>query len=547
MNIPAPSQQYDSYDYNYTSGRLRENFANEASYGGGVGGEQDPSMDAYKQQLSQYIQQAQIELSRLQQGTPEYEQDLAYYQQALEYAQQVGLQVQPMQGMGNEFDPLSNRGAAGYGANPSYQDSSKIVYEDALPAMTADRKDLREEHFYSPPYDFTVPGAATAVASNEVDPNHPDKTRVCVAVTWPDGTVKKHYFYNVDWKENGLTLQSTSPENQITLDPSLAGNTHVTTAEIGGSNSTSQAGDPPTKMDGDKRVYDGQSFDISPVAEGSNKETKVMASGDVMITPNSNEEYYVVDYQGGKYIVKVYANDEDFKSHKIKETISINGSLVDSIYFAADRSRVALAPSLRDHNDIHSLNDSDEAKKITLDSETDDVAGSDQNAGEIFDNFKATLGSNKSDAQILSALKQAGLLSPSDTLETLKQKMGATPPSFPPTFSNQAGSDFQKLINAIVILDDQISNKLNVIRANPSDPNINSLLQQATGRLKTDLQALYPEHNISMPFEAASAGTTDRYILNNLNFDGTEFSWTKNTWYEVEVTPIGIVNGKTYR
>lgn len=371
MNIPAPSQQYDSYNYAYTS--LRQTFVNDTGSDYGMGGYDygydQAAVDAYKQQLAAYIQQAKAEYAQLQAGDPRRAQVEAYIQQAYQYASQVGLIVDGNPGMNNEWDPLAASTNGGYGITPSYQDPNKVIYEDILPAMTADKNNLKEEHFYAPPYDFTVPGSATANVTSEVDPNHPDKTRICVTVTWPDGKVKRHYFYNVDWKDTGLTIRSTSPENQITLDASVAENSHVSTSEIGGNNESSQAGDPPTRMDGDKRIYDGQDFDISPVEEGDNKETKVMASGDVIITPNSNEEFYVVDYQDGKYIVKVYASDEDFKNKKVKETITIDGALVDNIHFLTDPSRIAFTPALREGSDIHTLNTSKEADKISLETE----------------------------------------------------------------------------------------------------------------------------------------------------------------------------------
>ncbi len=123
-------------------------------------------------------------------------------------------------------------------------------------------------------------------------------------------------------------------------------------------------------MDGDKRVYDGTSFDISPVQSGTNKQTKVMASGDVSITPNSNEEYYVMEYQAGppaKYIVKVYANDADKAANKIKETITIDGALIDHISFGGDPSRIEFAGALGSVGDAHTLNSSAPgAAKITL-------------------------------------------------------------------------------------------------------------------------------------------------------------------------------------
>ena len=102
------------------------------------------------------------------------------------------------------------------------------------------------------------------------------------------------------------------------------------------------AGDPPTKMDGKTRVYDGSDFNISPVASGSDEKTRVLARGEVTITPNSNEEYYEMNYDSAtkKYTVKVYANDDDYKKKKVKETIEIDGALVKKVHFAGAKSRI---------------------------------------------------------------------------------------------------------------------------------------------------------------------------------------------------------------
>lgn len=352
MNIPAPSQQYDSYN-NYSYSGLRQNWANDTGpdYGMGGYGYDPAAVEAYKRELAAYIQRAQAELSTLQAGSPEYQQDMFYLQQAYQYAEQVGLQVQGTPGIGNEFDPLAASANAGYGITPSYQDPNKVIYEDILPAMTADKNNLKEEHFYAPPYDFTVPGSATANVTSEVDPNNPDKTRICVTVTWPDGKVKRHYFYNVDWKENALILRSTAPDHQFNLDASVTENKNIKMAEIGevvkteeeiaaeaeeekeltAVNPEALSDTPPSILseDGKKAIYNKESDPTITVYPNGPTTNEIQASGIFTLNAYRQSDRFVVKEEGENLIITVTTTNDKGEEKTI--TYTVNKNQIDKI------------------------------------------------------------------------------------------------------------------------------------------------------------------------------------------------------------------------
>jgi hypothetical protein len=93
-------------------------------------------------------------------------------------------------------------------------------------------------------------------------------------------------------------------------------------------------------MDGDTRVFDElPNYNISPVPSGTGKETEVFASGTVSITPNNNQEFYVMLFENGppsKYVLYVYTDDPKTNSEAVlKETIKIDAALVDQIDLTA--------------------------------------------------------------------------------------------------------------------------------------------------------------------------------------------------------------------
>lgn len=365
MNIPAPGSGYS--DYGYSGGSLRNHFVDDpyGSYGSNEGGYSAGDVAAYRQQLQSYYTQLLSVYRSLQEGDPRRAQARQYIDMSLQYAQQVGMQLQG--GGVNEWDPNSAMIAEqGVSFPISYQDGNHIVTDEGPSTnITVKQNDsvTKQIDAYQKTNTLQIPSSAASVSV--VQTAEGDDVKWEVTITFPNGTTRKIIYHNVDREGFQLNLQSPDT-SQVHVDASVTSGTHaakLNNSELGSSSQSQQAGDPPTRMDGDKRVYDGTSFDISPVPSGTNKETKVLASGDVSITPNSNEEYYVMEYQAGppsKYIVKVYANEADKAATppKIKETITIDGSLVDHISFAGDPSRIEFAGALHATGDVHALNSS---------------------------------------------------------------------------------------------------------------------------------------------------------------------------------------------
>ncbi|GEM_PF-4678243 len=359
MNIPiAHFYQSIGLRQNNTAYSNTESLENQA-YTEASGPQSD-----YGQVITQYIQQCETLLYQLEAGNPLRSTYEAYLKQAQDYyrqyAEQIGLDIAANPSLSQEWDPLNASYQNHSGISPSYQDLNKVIYEQALPPMTADKKDLREEHFYAPPYDFTVPDSATAHVTSEVDPNHPDQTRACVTLTWPDGTVKKHYFYHVDWKENGLTIRAISPENQITLDASIAANSHVTTAEMGevvktteeiaaeekefsAVNPEAPSDTPPSSLseDGKTATYDKEADPAITVYPNGPSQNKISASGTLALNPYRQSDEFYIDFDGEKFTITVQTSNE--KGEEKTLTYIVDGKQIDKIMFnGIDKSKIHL-------------------------------------------------------------------------------------------------------------------------------------------------------------------------------------------------------------
>gem|GEM_PF-2902060 len=341
-SIPPPGS-----DYGYYGGSLRRNESNGVGFTdtSSGAGNIDP------QERAQYCQQLQnaynnyIALKNGGMSSPELDQHIQLCQQ---YAQEVGYELQ---GGSNQWDPNAGTGMnSGAPTFPiSWQDANHIVSEEGAQThvvINHNDSDKRAVDFYQKHNAVQVPsaGASVSVVASVEGTDH----KLEVTITYSDGTTRRLTYHNT--QREGFNLDIQVPDvSQVTKDPAI---TNCNVSELGSSSQTQQAGDAPTRMDGDKRVYDGQSFNISPVASGTNKESTVLASGDVTLTPNSNEEFYVIDYQAtpapAKYIVKVYANEADKAATppKVKETITIDATLVDHVNFAGDASRLTYGSSL---------------------------------------------------------------------------------------------------------------------------------------------------------------------------------------------------------
>jgi len=354
-NIPAPSSGYS--DYGYSGGSLRSHFVDDpyGSYGAGDGGYQSADINAYKQQLQAYYQNLMSVYQSLQAGDPRRAQCQQYLQMSLQYAQQVGLQLQGAPGIGNEWDPNAGAMAGGQSlpGTPTYQDSTHCVFDEGnSTSFAVKQSDANTKQFDIYAKDNTLQVPSNAASVSVVQTTEGSDVKWEVTITFPNGTTRKVVYHHVDREGFNLDIQ-TGDTSQVTKDASVTGGSNadkLSTSELGsGPSSTQRAGDAPTRTEDGKDIYDGASFDISP-APGTGNETVVYASGDVTVTPNSNEEVYVLDFQPtpspGNYVMKVYANAADKAANKIKDTITIDAGLVDHVSFAGDPTRISYGPGL---------------------------------------------------------------------------------------------------------------------------------------------------------------------------------------------------------
>lgn len=383
-NIPAPGSGYTDYSSYGYGGSIRNHFVDDSYSSGG----NSNNVEAYKQQLQSYYQNLLSVYNSLSAGDSRRGQCEEYLRTCQEYAEQVDLQLRGSVGVGggSEWDPNAGMTSTGLSIPISYQDANHIVTDEGPGTnITVRQTDTitKPIDVYQADNTLAIPSNAAVVSVNQVTEGTDVKWEVTIVL---NGVTRKIVYHNVQREGFSLNIQAANPD-QVTANAALTGGPHAAKfekTELGSSSSSNQpAGDPPTRMDGDKRVYDGVSFDISPVTTGTNKQTSVLASGDVTITPNSNEEMYTCDYQAtpapAKYIVKVYANEADKNATppRVRETITIDATLVDHINFGGDASRMEYGTSLRVAGHPEQLDPTKPgASKITVGTSGDGLEGS---------------------------------------------------------------------------------------------------------------------------------------------------------------------------
>ncbi len=137
-----------------------------------------------------------------------------------------------------------------------------------------------------------------------------------------------------------------------------------------------RAGDSPTGEENSSPVYDGKDFSIYPIAEGTNRKTIVRASGTVTLNPNSNSEYFKVEYNDDNknYLVHVYSSKTNWENGVEKETIEVDSELIDHLDLEIDPSRIEFVGELKGR-DQHTLNTGGNGKKIAATLQDIDPAG----------------------------------------------------------------------------------------------------------------------------------------------------------------------------
>jgi len=379
--------QYGADPYGYGTGQAGGAQDPWAAYGLGAGGPgggeaiQTPEMQAYVQQLY-YYHQMYNQMLYSATDPNQISQLRQYDAQVLQYLQQVGApppqEGQPFGGMGPEALGPGQQPSQYTNTPPDYQTKDAVVFEEGASSnATIDRQDpdKREANYYQPSNVCNIPSnAANVKVTLQPDDGITGDQMAVVEISFknPDGSTETRVVKYHGVNREGFQLALNTPsEEQVDLSgiPEDLQN-KIQWGQSAGPQELK--GDPPTDMDGDTRIYDGQSFEISPVPTGKDEETKVLANGNVTITPNSNNEYYEVSHTDGpppEYTVTVYNSLEDKEAGNVKETIHIDGDLVDKINFACDPSRIEFKDDLADPADPdgHSINpNNDAADKLAL-------------------------------------------------------------------------------------------------------------------------------------------------------------------------------------
>lgn len=180
---------------------------------------------------------------------------------------------------------------------------------------------------------------------------------ITVQVSFADGSTKTMVYHDVDRKGFKLKIEAANPDRvKMNLPAELNGKVSVTqhTNATEGSGAE-RAGDKPTGTEDGADLYDTRKdVNISPVPDGSGQRTIVRSGGNVNITANSNSEYYKVEYKDGKYLVHVFANEEDAANGVEKEVIEVDGKLAKKLNLDIDPSRIEFLGDLKG-KDIHTL------------------------------------------------------------------------------------------------------------------------------------------------------------------------------------------------
>ncbi|MFO1520038.1 MAG: hypothetical protein U1F57_10305 [bacterium] len=373
-NIPAPSYNSSLYDvYNQRTSVGGPGAATD--FGGDYGlegndGSQSPEMMAWFQEALHYHQMYQSLLATGNLDPASRSQVMDYDSQLMGWFDQYGfgnVGGNTMAG-GSNWDPLTGQMGGsiipGMGQDAPQgapvnqtQISSPIDFQDNTHVVTDQGANcqivINDQDTDSRTIDAYQGNVSLVIPSNAAN----------VKVTYvPDDAAPGHMMVQVSYTSNGKTqtiklhkadrpnfdfnIQAADPTAVDLTDPALvtALTTHsslCTVSELGSASLADQQGDLPTRMEGDTRVYDvAGDVNLYPVPDGSNKKTSVTASGTVTIHPNSNSEWYTVNYDAAtkQYTVQVYT---DAARTKLKETITVDGSLTNTkLQFACDPSRM---------------------------------------------------------------------------------------------------------------------------------------------------------------------------------------------------------------
>ncbi len=262
------------------------------------------------------------------------------------------------------WDPTAESAPVGFQANvhptsTNHSDTEKHFYyrTGSSTKVILDRGDPNDARpttaeFWTTDNGIYLPDNASDV-TYAYDNSNPKDPTLTVEVHFPDGAVKKMIYHNVDRAGFKLKIEAANPDavkqnlTQLTGDAAKKVTVTQHKNEADGSSGSERVGDKPTGTEDGADLYDTRKdVNISPIQDGTGQRTIVRAGGNVNITANSNSEYYKVEYKDGKYLVHVFANEDDAKNGVEKEVIEVDAKLAKKLNFDVDSSRITFSPPL---------------------------------------------------------------------------------------------------------------------------------------------------------------------------------------------------------
>lgn len=346
----------------YTS---NDNRLNVSDGNNQTGGTDETGGADRKSYLVNYIQQIQSDLENGDVHGGTLAQKKEWLQQALdmlhgEFPESSG------------WDPTAASAPVGFQANvhatsTNHSDTEKHFYyrTGSSAKVILDRGDPNDARpttaeFWTTDNGIYLPDNASDV-SYAYDNSNPKDPTLTVQVHFPDGAVKTMIYHNVDRAGFKLKIEAANPDavkqnlTQLTGDAAKKVTVTQHKNEADGDGGSERVGDKPTGTEDGADLYDTRKdVNISPVKDGTGQRTIVRAGGNVNITANSNSEYYKVEYKDGKYLVHVFANEDDAKNGVEKEVIEVDGKLAKKLNFDVDPSRIEFLGDLQG-KDIHTL------------------------------------------------------------------------------------------------------------------------------------------------------------------------------------------------
>lgn len=272
-------------------------------------------------------------------------------------------------------------------------------------------------------------------------------------------------------------------------------------------------GDRPTDTENGDRVWDGKDFDIYTRSDG--KENHIYARGDVTFHASSNQEYWLVAFEEGRYVIKVFDN-ADYSEEGLLETFTVD-NMVDHLTFDVDPTHIRFEDPVGDEMDSSQIDTgTPQGAKVSLAGEEGATAGE---SPRVLQDLVWLTG--KGEEEILAEIKRTypefnrydenrdGKIS-ADELEAAKSD-GVFPPAVPDA----------KFWNLLYNLDADLASALSEFKEtrnnNWYDDTQSKHYQAVRDRLVELLSVLYPEAGVS--FKSGRGDQDDNIIFNGVEYD----------------------------